>query len=223
MHNLTHNLTKKLLTCAACFLLMTTNAHALTLDLGASVSQPSLSIRDTATDNVVAEMVDRAAIWPSLSLRTRERYFGETNFGYAASVWAWYMNIGQQKVSGKNVNLGTSVRGYYAYLTPTLSYRFGDKFSMESPNWMTTVGIGLGIGYLNVRGEAITTGTTPQVRKRINDSGFGLSTGVFLEVMKHGWFVRLNNFGPILSNSNFKLDFRDNSITFGKRIDLDFF
>jgi len=182
MYNLTHDLIKKLLTCAACFLLMITNAHALTLDLGASVSQPSLSIRDTATDNVVAEMVDRAAIWPSLS-----------------------------------------VRGYYAYLTPMLSYRFGDKFSMESPNWMTTVGIGLGIGYLNVRGEAITTGATPQVRKRINDSGFGLSTGVFLEVMKHGWFVRLNNFGPILSNSNFKLDFRDNSITLGKRIDLDFF
>ncbi len=206
-----------------CWLLPASSAYALTLDLGASVSQPSLSIRDAATDNVVAEMVDRAAIWPSLSLRTRERYFGETNFGYSASVWAWYMNIGQQKVAGKNINLGTSAKGYYAYLTPTLSYRFGDKFSMESPNWMTTVGIGLGIGYLNVRGDTITTRTTPQVRKPINDSGFGLSTGVFLEVMKHGWFMRLNSFGPILSNSNFKLDFRDNSITFGKRIELDFF
>ncbi|MDQ7011620.1 MAG: hypothetical protein Q9M29_07350, partial [Mariprofundaceae bacterium] len=136
---------------------------------------------------------------------------------------AWYTNISQQKVAGNEMNLGTSVKGYYAYLTPTIYYRLGDKYSMESPNWMGTVGFGIGVGYLNVRGDVITTETTPQQRLRVDDSGIGLSAGVFLEVIKHGWFLRLANFGPILGDKSFTLDLRDNSMTFGKRFELDLF
>ncbi|MFQ5582400.1 MAG: hypothetical protein ACE5F3_07245 [Mariprofundaceae bacterium] len=213
-------MTRKLLFSVICLILMTTDVFALSIDLGVSVSQPSLLIRDTATDNVLAEMTDKAAIWPSVSIKTRERYFGETNLGYSASVRAWYMNIDQQKVGGNEVNLGTSAKGYYAYLTPTIYYRFGDKYSMESPDWMGTIGIGVGVGYLNVRGDVVTTGTTPQVRKRIDNVGFGLSSGIFLEVIKQGWFLRITNFGPILMDKGFTLDLRDNSITFGKRFEL---
>ena len=213
---------RKLLFSSICLLFMTTDVFALSIDLGVSVSQPSLLIRDSATDKVLAEMVDRAAIWPSISIKTRERYFGETNVGYSASVWAWYMNLDQQKVAGNEVNLGTSVKGYYAYLTPTIYYRFGDKYSMESSGWMGTVGFGMGVGYLNVRGDVITTETTPQRRQQIDNAGIGLSAGIFLEVIKQGWFLRITNFGPILGDKSFTLDLRDNSITFGKRFELDF-
>jgi len=213
---------RKLLFSLTCLLLMTTDAAALSIDLGVGISQPTLTVRDAATDKVLAEMVDRAAIWPSVSIRTKERYFGDTNFGYSASVWAWYMSISQQRVAGQEVDLGTSVKGYYAYLTPTVYYRFGDKYSMESPNWMGTIGFGIGVGYLNVRGDIITTEITPQRRQQIDDAGIGLSAGVFLEVIRHGWFLRFASFGPILNNSSFTLDLRDNSLTFGKRFELDF-
>ncbi|MDQ7011654.1 MAG: hypothetical protein Q9M29_07530, partial [Mariprofundaceae bacterium] len=64
---------RKLLFSFTCLLLMTTDVAALSMDLGMSVSQPSLLIRDSATNKMLAEMVDRAAIWPSISIRTRER------------------------------------------------------------------------------------------------------------------------------------------------------
>jgi len=208
---------------AACLLLLPSNAPALSLDLAVSISRPSLQMKSTTNDAVLGEMVDKASIWPSIALKTRERYFGDSNFGYTAEMMAWYMKMNRQKVGSKEVNLGTSARGYFAYLTPTLYYRFGDKFSMESPDWMATIGLGVGIGYLNVKGNMITTNTTPSQLQRIDRVGFGTSTGLFIEVMKNRWFFRITNFGPALKNGSINLELRDNSIKIGKRFDFDLF
>ncbi|MDX8404283.1 MAG: hypothetical protein R8K54_07745 [Mariprofundaceae bacterium] len=207
----------------ACLLFMPSVTHALTLDLGVSISQPSLKIKSASNDTVLAEMVDKASIWPSVALKTKERYFGDSNFGYTAEVMAWYMKLNQQKVGGEEVSLGTSVRGYFAYLTPTLYYRFGDKYGMESSGWMTTIGLGVGVGYLNVKGTMITTGTNPNRLERVDDVGFGASTGLFVEIMKNKWFLRLTNFGPILNSGSLNLELRDNSIKFGRRFNFDLF
>jgi len=202
---------------------MPSSVQALTLDLGASISQPSLQIKSSINNTLLGEMVDQASLWPSLTLKTKERYFGSSNFGYTAEMMAWYMKLDRQRKAGKEVNLGTSVRGYFGYLTPTLYYRFGDKYSIDSSNWMSTLGIGLGVGYLNVKGSMITTETSPNRLEQIHDVGFGASTGLFLEVMKNGWFLRLTNFGPILNNGSLNLELRDNSIKFGKRFTFDLF
>ncbi|HKI62466.1 MAG TPA: hypothetical protein VKA31_09255 [Mariprofundaceae bacterium] len=198
-------------------------AAALSLDFAVSISQPSLKIKSTANDSVLAEMVDKATIWPSITLKTRERYFGDSNFGYTAEAMAWYMRLNRQKVGRNEVDLGTSARGYFAYLTPSIYYRFGDRYSMESPGWMTTVGVGLGVGYLNVKGTMMTTGTTPGTLQNINYSGFGASTGLFIEVMKSNWFLRLSSFGPALNNGSLKLELSDTSIKIGRRFSLDLF
>jgi len=198
-------------------------AHALSLDLAVSVSQPSLQLKSAQNDVLLGEMVDRASVWPSVALKTRERYFGDSNFGYTAEMMAWYMKMKHQKTGGKQLDLGTSASGYFAYLTPTLYYRFGDKYSMESPDWLATIGIGIGVGYLNVRGTMITTETTPSQLQRLDRVGFGLSTGLFIEVMKNRWFLRLTNFGPILTSGASKLELRDNSIKLGRRFKFDLF
>ncbi|MDX8406978.1 MAG: hypothetical protein R8L58_01185 [Mariprofundaceae bacterium] len=203
-----------------CWLLPATSAYALTFDLGGSVSQASLALRAVNNNARLAEMVDRASLWPSVSLKTRERYFGDTHFGYSAEMFAWYMRMNRQKVNGQELNLGTSAKGYFAYLTPTVYYRFGDKYSMESDGWMTTLGIGLGVGYLNVKGTMLTTEITPQRLQAIDGVGFGFSSGLFAEVMKKRWFVRLTNYGPILRKGSLKLDLRYNSITLGRRFEF---
>lgn len=205
----------------ACLLFMPLSANALTLDLGVSISQPSLKVKSASNNTVLAEMVDKASIWPSVSIKTKERYFGDSNFGYTAEAMAWYMRMNRQKVGKNTVDLGTSARGYFAYLTPTLYYRFGDKYSMQSSHWMTTVGLGIGVGYLNVNGTMMTTGITPSTLQRIDDVGFGVSTGLFVEVMKNQWFLRFASFGPALNNGSMNLQLSDTSIKFGRRFDFD--
>jgi len=204
-------------------LLKPSMADALSLDLAATLSQPSLKIKSANNNSVLAEMVDQASIWPSITLKTEEQYIGDSNFGYSTEAMAWYMRLNRQKVNNHEVNLGTSARGYFAYLTPSIYYRFGDKYSMDSSGWMTTVGVGLGVGYLNVKGTMMTTGTTPSTLQNINHVGFGVSTGLFIEVMKNRWFFRLSSFGPALNNGSHKLELSDTSIKIGRRFSLDLF
>lgn len=213
-----------ILFCLTAFYLLTpSSAHALSFDFAVSISQPSLKLKSTANNAVLGELVDKTAIWPSVALKLDEQYFGDSNFGYTAEMMLWYMRLDRQKVGKQEVNLGTSANGYFAYLTPTLYYRFGDRYSMESPDWMTTVGIGLGVGYLNVRGTMVTTAVTPQSTVPINVSGLGLSTGLFFEVMKERWFFRFTSFGPALNNGSLNLELRDNSIKIGRRFEFDLF
>lgn len=204
-------------------LLAPATAFALSIDFAASISQPSLKIKSTANNAVLAEMVEKASLWPSVSLKTKERYFGDTNFGYSVDAMAWYMRLNRQKVGGSEVDFGTSAKGYFAYLTPTVYYRFGDKYSMDSSGWMTTIGLGLGVGYLNVKGTMMTTGTTPSTLQPINEVGIGLSTGLFVEVMKSRWFLRFASFGPALNNGSMNLQLSDTSIKIGRRFRFDLF
>lgn len=208
---------------AVCLLVLPSAATALSLDFAVSISQPSLKVKSVANDSVLAEMVDKATIWPSITLKTRERYFGDSNFGYTAEAMAWYMKLDRQKVGSNEVDLGTSARGYFAYLTPTVYYRFGDRYSMDSSGWMTTIGLGVGVGYLNVQGTMLTTGTTPSRLEKINHVGFGASTGLFVEVMKNRWFLRLTSFGPVTKNGSINLELNDTSIKIGRRFNFDLF
>ncbi len=200
---------------------MPSKVHALSLDLAASLSQPELQLKSATDDRVLGTMVGRSTLWPSVTLKTRERYFGGSHFGYSASAMAWYMRMNQQRTGGRVVNLGTSARGYFAYLTPTFYYRFGDRYSMESPNWMGSIGIGAGLGYLNVKGNMVTTETAPTRLEPINYVGVGVSTGLFLEILKKKWFFRVANYGPMLNSGSLKLELRNTSIKFGRSFEFD--
>ncbi len=194
-------------------------AGAWTFDLGVSLSQATLKIQ-SPDDRTLGQMVSRASLWPSISIGTKERYFGQSKFGYSVSFFAWYMRLDRQRVNGEEVDLGTSAGGYFGYLTPTITYRFGDRYSMESPNWIVTLGLGIGIGYLYVDGDIITTETSPPQRQSLHEGGFGLSSGAFVEVIKKKWFLRLTNFGPILDRDTFKLSLEYFSLTFGRRFEI---
>jgi len=216
-HHATANLCRLL---AVFCLFIPSAAHALSLDLAVSLSQPSLQVKSTSNNAVLGTLVEKTALWPSVGLKTKERYFGDSKFGYTAEMMAWYMRLDRQKVGSQEINMGTSARGYFAYLTPTLYYRFGDRYSMESPNWMASIGIGVGVGYLNVKGSIITTGLAPQTREAININGIGLSSGVFFEVLKNRWFFRFTSYGPSLNTGSHNLELRDNAIKIGRSFPL---
>ncbi|RME62620.1 MAG: hypothetical protein D6778_10900 [Nitrospirae bacterium] len=192
---------------------------AWTFDVGLSLSSASLQIQ-SSDDETLGEMVSRTSVWPGISIGSRERYFGDSKFGYSVFFFAWFMEMDKQKVDGQELDLGTSVSGYFAYLTPTISYRFGDRYSMESPNWMMTVGLGLGLGYLYVNGDIIATRLNPPQRQSLHEGGFGLSSGIFAEIIKKRWFLRFTNFGPILDRDTFKLSLQYYSFFLGRRFEL---
>lgn len=205
------------------FLLCLSQAQALTFDLGVSFSQPVLDYKDN-NDNILAQNAAPTAIWPSVSLQSRERYFGESNWGYSISAMAWYFSMNKQKVKDEVVDFGTSVEGYYAYLTPTLYYRFGDKHIMESSDkWNWTLGIGLGIGLLVADGTTYTNYASTKTTENIHVSGehTTVSSGFIIEAVKNRWFIRFSSYGPEIEISDTrKVRLNDNAIVIGKRFDL---
>lgn len=203
--------------------LFQTPAQAITIDLGASISQPVVETRQIDSNTKLAESATPSSIWPSISFQSKERYFGNSNWGYSLSGMAWYYSVDKQKEGDKFVDYNTSVEGYYAYLTPTIYYRFGDRYIMESKDkWNWSVGIGLGIGYLVANGNVYTNYSSTKTTEKINVNNGAVSSGLFIEAVKNRWFVRFSSYGPESDNSDRRLKVRlsDNTLTIGKRFAL---
>lgn len=204
-------------------LLFQTPAQAITIDLGASISQPVVETRQIDSNTKLAESATPSSIWPSISFQSKERYFGNSNWGYSLSGMAWYFSVDKQKEGDKFVDYNTSVEGYYAYLTPTIYYRFGDRYVMESKDkWNWSVGIGLGIGYLVANGNVYTNYSATKTTEKISVNNGAVSSGLFIEAVKNRWFVRFSSYGPESDNNDRRLKVRlsDNTLTIGKRFAL---
>lgn len=208
---------------AALFLCFSSPARAITIDLGLSISQPVVEAREADSNNKLAESATPSSLWPSISLQSRERYIGESNWGYSVSAMAWYYDVDQQKDGDNFVDYGTSVKGYYAYVTPTIYYRFGDKYVMKSQDrWNWSVGLGLGIGYLVADGNVYTNYSSTKTTESFHVDNGAVSSGIFIEAVRNRWFVRFSSYGPESNTSNSRLKIRlsDNTITIGKRFEL---
>jgi hypothetical protein len=204
-------------------LLFQTPAQAITIDLGGSFSQPVVETRLVDSNTKLAESASNSSLWPSISLQSRERFIGDSNWGYSISAMAWYFSVDKQKEGDKLVDYNTSVEGYYAYLTPTLYYRFGDRYVMESKDkWNWSVGIGLGIGYLVANGNVYTNYSSSKTTEKISVNNGAASSGIFIEAVRNRWFVRFSSYGPESDNIDKRLKVRlsDNTITIGKRFEL---
>lgn len=204
-------------------LLFQSPAQAITIDLGASYSQPVVETRPIGSNTKLAESASDSSLWPTISLQSRERFFGDSNWGYSISAMAWYFSVDKQKQGDKFVDYNTSIEGYYAYLTPTIYYRFGDRYVMESKDkWNWSVGIGIGIGYLVANGNVYTNYSATKTTEKISVNNGAASSGFFIEAVKNRWFVRFSSYGPESDNSDKRLKVRlnDNTLTIGKRFEL---
>ncbi len=206
-------------------LLISGQANALSVDLGVSFSQPVLELK-TKDDEVLGKNAAQTSVWPSISLQSKERYLGNSNWGYSISAMAWYFSMDKQKEKGsdKLIDYDTSMKGYFAYLVPTFYYRIGDKYIMEGPdqdriNW--TFGIGLGVGYLHADGTTYTNYSSTPTTEDIHIDNAAFSSGFFIEGIRNRWFIRFSSFGPEVPIENSrKVRLNDNSVMFGIRYDL---
>jgi len=201
------------------FMMLSSTTHAFTLETGLAASNLSLVSKSDA-DVTVGEIKTDARLLPSLSLKTNEYYIQNSNWGYFFEWGLWKFTVDKQGVPIP-VDIGTRIDGHYSYITPTLYYRFGDT-DRKSDGWKTSIGIGLGLGYLRLQGTMLNNLETVPTLNQVNDSSFGASTGFYMEVEKGNWFSRISNFGPVIQTEQFKYEFFNLSwILLGYRFNID--
>lgn len=172
--------------------------------LGVNVSSKSIQIDDKQTEEeLIAEMDGDFQTTPSLSLRSEQNYFGNSDFGYFYQLDGSLFDISEQNIDGTNSDVATSIEGYSLFAVPTLYYHF----NADSDNWSQKIGIGFGVGYVNMSGTfKITKSSHPNYNqiKTVDVDAVDMAVGIFIEISNDDHSFVLQNFSPSVSDDNFE-------------------
>ena len=181
------------------------------LTLGVSVHSTDFDVNDS-NSNIQGTLSEDFGYAPFITLGSPYRYFSDTNFG-------WYMEYGlsafrleQQLVNDELVDLGTSVKGYYAYVSPVLFYNFGGR-SLEGHSFK--FGVGAGAGYLKAKGDIILTETPTMERHEFNVGKLGLAVFVLTDYRYENFMIRASGAMPTIEANGREYDIFAFSMDFG--------
>ena len=141
---------------------------------------------------------------PIFKLGSPLNYIEDSNWGGLMEYSFSGFTLNQQFVNNRLVDLGTSVKGYYAFVTPTLFYSFAESFTDKDTDLSLITGLGLGIGYLKATGDIIFTETTQQ-RLEIDVNGLALAISLFVDYRFENFMTRLS--GELISHSKGNNDY----------------
>lgn len=176
--------------------------------IGGNASNKSVWIEDTSlSGNEIAKMDNGIIFVPSVGLRTDLRYFNdESNWGYFYQFSGALFDIKKQELPNieENQDVGTSLKGYSLFATPTAFYHFNMS---NKKNWSYKTGIGVGLGFLKLQGNFKITETShleyDQV-KNVNVAAVGFSVGVYFEASKNNHSIIIQNFAPTISDDKYE-------------------
>ena len=120
-------------------------------------------------------------------------YFFETGFSS--------FNMTLQNIGNNEKDLGTSVKGKYAYITPIAFYLLGPIPKNEN-KLSIIIGVGIGAGYLKASGNMILTEDGSNNKINIDESGFDLAASLLIEARYNHFGVRIYGGGPTLYYGN---------------------
>jgi hypothetical protein len=215
--------------------------------VGISLAKQSLKIEDVETETTLAQMEGDFIFAPFYSLATRKNFFDDSNFGYEFGLtYSSSYALNQSLNDGKATeDLGTYSAINMMAISPTLFYAYGARD--ETPKKYTAFGIGMGLGYAQVRGSAYVTENqdpaTPcgtavtafeegsrasidAVRANCeqityNESGFGASVRVILEGRWNALYASLDLNSVILAHDPaYKYSPSNTVVTFAYIIDI---
>ena len=141
---------------------------------------------------------------PIFVLGSPYKYIQDTNWGGMMEYSFSGFKLNQQLVNDKLVDLGTSVGGYYVFVTPTLFYAFDEKQLAKHYKQKLIAGFGLGIGYLKADGDIIFTETTQELLD-IDISGTALAISMFIDYRFGSFVTRVS--GGLTSHSKNNYDY----------------
>lgn len=175
--------------------------------VGTSTKQVTFTVQDKKTLRKQGALTEEMQTSPSIHFETPYYYFNND----PASKTGWYIELGyssfavsKQEIGDENsdvlVDMGTSVTGRYLYLTPVAFYNFGDLnikqgcglslSTTDACGQSFKFGIGIGIGYLQAKGDIILTETPGQERVSIDTNEIGSTIVVLMEYRLNNWMLR---------------------------------
>jgi len=134
-------------------------ARYLRSNFGIAFKQILLDISDTNTMKTVALLEGDLIPWPFLSFQTPARYFGESRFGWLMEYGLSGFNIDEQSepfTTDEATDIGTAAKGWFVYAMPTITWDASESFR---------VGLGLGGGFMSVKGDALIYDPFPTVTR----------------------------------------------------------
>jgi hypothetical protein len=162
--------------------------------LGIAVNAIDFDVSDEGSSSPKGTLSEDFSYSPFMALISPYKYLGESHWGmfmeYSFSGFQLDRQIVNDK-SGELADLGTSVKGYYAFATPTLFYSFNAKKTRGSFDQKIIAGIGIGLGYLDASGDIIFTETT-QERFNIDVSGAALAISIFADYQAGDFATRIS-------------------------------
>ena len=142
---------------------------------------------------------------PFVLLGSPYRFFGDSNFGTYVEYGISGFSLNKQIVNDSLVDLGTSVNGWHVFVTPAIFYNIGDRAVSGDKGRSLKLGIGVGIGYVDARGDIIFTETT-QERHTFNINGLGLGISILADMRWRNLMVRASAGGASVDQGELAYD-----------------
>lgn len=171
---------------------------------GITVRSIDFDVYNKGSSDANGTLSEGFSYWPVIMLGSPYKYFGESNWGGLMEYSFSGFELNQQLVNDELVDLGTSVKGYYAFVTPTVFYSFTGQMPHGKYDQTVITGLGVGLGYLNGSGDIIFTETTQQ-RIDIDVSGAALAVSLFVDYRFGNFVTRIS--GGLTSHTEGAYDY----------------
>lgn len=178
-------------------------AASVVLHLGLTARRGTLDVEGRGGTDFTARMSTTASYAPYVMIGFDNAYFGDTALGYSFLFGYSRFQHDLQEVDGQDKDLGTEVIGDYVHLTPVIYYNFGAR-QIEPERWSFQIGLGIGLGFLSARGEAIDPDTGVRHDVDVRSDPLSLSYAGYLEGRYGHWFLRFQSDGPRLEDEDFR-------------------
>jgi hypothetical protein len=177
---------------------------AYRITAGISVNSIDFDVSSEGSTSPKGTLSEDFSYSPVLILGSPYKYFGESNWGGLMEYSFSTFQLNQQLVNDELVDLGTSVKGYYAFVTPTLFYSFFGQGSPDKHDQTLITGLGAGLGYIKATGDIIFTETTQELHT-IDVNGAALAVSLFVDYRIGNFVTRIS--GGLTSYTKDKHDY----------------
>lgn len=174
------------------------------LTAGVSINAIDFDVENEDNSNPNGTLSEEVSYSPYIILASPYKYFGESTFGGVMEYSFSTFQLSKQLINDELIDLGTSVKGFYAFVTPTVFYSFLGQNTSDKYDQSLIAGMGLGLGYLKATGDIIFTETT-QERHEIDVNGLALAVSAFVDYRIGNFTTRMS--AGLTSHTKDNLDY----------------
>lgn len=185
------------------------NGASVTVGTGLRQAEMTVTRKIDGATGKIAQRNEQAYF---LSYSTRPSFIEKSNFGYTFMLNYSHFNMDKQLVA-KDVyqDIGTRMRGNFAYVVPTLYYQWGEH---RYKGKFVRLGIGLGLGVTTYSGN-ITLSDNSTVAVSNKKYALTIAESAFLEARYRHWGIIISLAGPSVENDTYKIQVADFSVNLG--------